>query len=222
MSRLAGLMREDGSDVALDEAALVVSAAFNPFIDEIEWLAALDALAADCPTPTADGVARYLFHDLGFTGNQQTYYDWRNSCLDHVIATRRGIPITLSVLMIEVARRIGVQLVGVGMPAHFLVRCADDTDAFFDPFHGSARLDRGAVRSLFGIVTGSQLPWNDGYLVPTPNREIVVRMLNNLKSSFVRDSDSLRLAIVMGLRGQVPELSEAEHGAISAATAMFN
>ena len=77
-----------------------------------------------------------------FTGNRGAYYDWRNSCLDRVIATRTGIPISLSVLMIEVARRVGCRLRGVGMPAHFLVTVADESDVFFDPFDGGRRLDR--------------------------------------------------------------------------------
>ena len=76
-----------GGEVILDEAALLIAAALRPGLDDIEWLAALDRLAGDCPTPTADGVARYLFSTLAFTGNESSYYDWRNSCLDRVIAT---------------------------------------------------------------------------------------------------------------------------------------
>ena len=112
----------------LDEASLVLSSALQPALDEMDCLVALDLLAGECPTPTADGVAKHLFDTLAFTGNRNAYYDWRNSCLDRVVATRVGIPISLSILMIEVARRVGVPLVGVGMPAHFLVRSADDAE----------------------------------------------------------------------------------------------
>ena len=84
-------MARDLDGPPLDEAALAISAALTPGLDEIEWLAALDLLAGECPTPTADGVARHLFGTLEFAGNRRAYYDWRNSCLDRVIATIDGL-----------------------------------------------------------------------------------------------------------------------------------
>ena len=220
-SRFATMMAV-GGDVILDEAALLVAAALRPELDEMEWLVALDRLAGDCPTPTADGIARYLFSTLAFAGNESSYYDWRNSCLDRVIATRVGIPITLSVLMIEVARRVGVPLVGVGMPAHFLVGVADDPDAFYDPFHGPQRLDRSTAAELFHKITGGGATWNEDFLAATSHRDIVIRMLNNLRAVFVRRSDVVRLGVVMNLRAEVPELAATEHAEIIAATAPFN
>lgn len=214
-------MRGDPAVVSLDELALAISGALQPGLDEIEWLATLDVLAGDCPTPTAEGVARHLFGDLGFRGNERAYYDWRNSCLDQVLATRVGIPITLSVLLIEVARRVGVQLVPVGMPAHVIVGVAGDPDTFFDPFNGGAVLDRGGVRDLFARVTAGA-PWSDDYLTVTSNRELVVRMLNNLKAIFTARADAVRLAVVMELRAELPELAERESAEITAATAVFN
>ena len=214
-------MRGDPSVVALDEVALSISSALQPGLDEIEWLAAIDLIAGECPTPTPDGIARHLFGELGFHGNDRAYYDWRNSCLDQVLAARTGIPITLSVLMIEVARRLGVRLVGVGMPAHFLVGVADDPDTFFDPFHGGTVLDRAGVRALFDRLT-SGAPWSDEYVLPTPNREIVIRMLNNLKAVFSSRRDAVRLATVMELRSELPELAEREAAEIVAATAVYN
>ena len=215
-------MAIDAEAVTLDTASLAMSSALQPELDEMDALVALDVFAGDCPTPTPDGVARYLFDTLGFNGNRTAYYDWRNSCLDRVIATRVGIPISLSILMIEVARRVGVPLVGVGMPAHFLVRAADDENTFYDPFHGPERLDREAARRLFEQVTNGQSPWRDSYLAPTPNRDIVIRMLNNLKGSFARQSDAVRFAIVMQLRAVVPELADTELAELTAATAIFN
>jgi len=221
-ARFAEIMQPAGPSVPLDEAALLISAALQPELHLADWLAALDELADDIVTPTADGVARHLFADGHFTGNRGAYYDWRNSCLDQVIATRTGIPISLSVLMIEVARRVGVELQGVGMPAHFLVRVADDPDVFFDPFDSGRRLDRAQVRALFEQVTGGQVVWSEQYLDPTPNRDIAIRMLNNLKSVFAGRSDTIRLAIVMDLRSAVPELAEVEAAEIAAISAIFN
>ncbi len=221
-TRFAEIMRPDRSAVPLDEAALLMSTAIQPGLDLDHWLSALDDLAARCPISTPDGVAHHLFDGEGFAGNRRAYYDWRNSCLDRVIASRTGIPISLSVLMIEVARRRGIGLQGVGMPAHFLVRSADDHDAFFDPFDGGRRLDRQGARRLFEEVTGAQVPWNERYLDPTPNRDIVIRMLNNLKSVFAGRADAVRLAIVMDLRSAVPELAEQEAAEIAATSGVFN
>lgn len=220
-ARFAELMTGDPAKVPLDEAALLISAELQPGLDLIEWLAALDLLAGECPTPTAEGVARFLFEVEHFAGNRKAYYDWRNSCLDRVIATRTGIPISLSVLMIEVARRVGVKMVGVGMPAHFLVRL-DDDDTFFDPFHGGLRLDRTEARRRFELLTRGQVAWDETYLDPTPNRDIVIRMLNNLKSVFASRSDQVRLGLVMGLRATIPELADVEAAEIAAAAAIFN
>ena len=125
-------------------------------------------------------------------------------------------------VMIEVGRRVGVPLVGVGMPAHFIVGVADDPDAFVDPFHGPQRLDRTAAADLFDEVTGAGATWSDEFLAPTSRRDIVIRMLNNLRAVFVRRSDVVRLGVVMSLRAQVPELAATEHDEIIAATATFN
>lgn len=221
-ARFAEIMQSGDPVVPLDEAALLISTSIQPDLDLVDWLAELDRLADGCSTPSPEGVARHLFDDGHFTGNRGAYYDWRNSCLDRVIATRTGIPISLSVLMIEVARRVGVELRGVGMPAHFLVRVADDERVFFDPFDGGRRLDRTGARSLFEQVTGGQVPWHERYLDPTSNRDIVIRMLNNLKSVFAGRSDAVRLAIVMDLRSAVPELAELEAAEIAATSAIFN
>lgn len=220
--RFAALMAGDPATLPLDEAALLISSTLQPGLDVIEWLAALDLLAGDCPTPTPDGVVRHLFDTEHFAGNRRAYYDWRNSCLDRVIATRTGIPITLALVLIEVARRVGVQLVGVGMPAHFLVRVADDADVFYDPFDQGRRLDRAGVRSLFAEVTNGQVRWKESYLEPTLNRDVIIRILNNLKSVFTGRSDMVRLGLVMGLRDEVDELSELEDAEIAIATAIFN
>ncbi len=220
--RFAELMAVGAGDVPLDEAALLISRELQPGLDLIEWMAALDMLAGECPTPTALGVARYLFDDEHFVGNRRAYYDWRNSCLDRVIATRTGIPISLSVLMIEVARRVGVELVGVGLPTHFLVGVADDPEIFFDPFTGGRQLDPVRARAMFEDLTGRQVPWNDAYLDPTANRDIVIRMLNNLKAAFAGRSDAVRLGMIMGLRATIPELADAEDAEIAIASAIFN
>lgn len=212
----------NAAEIHLDAACLSMSSALQRPLDEVEWLARIDLLAGECPTPTVDGVARYLFDDLGFNGNAGAYYDWRNSCLDRVMDTRVGIPISLSVLMIEVARRVDVPLVGIGMPAHFLVRTVNGPERFFDPFAGGEELDAQGARDLFERITRGQVPWRDSYLQPTFSLPIIVRMLNNLRSIFQGRSDELRLALVMQMRAQIEQLARAESAEIESATAVFN
>jgi regulator of sirC expression with transglutaminase-like and TPR domain len=221
-ARFAEVMQPGRPNLPLDEAALLISSAIQSGLDVDHWLDQLDELADGVEDRSAEGVARHLFTTGHFAGNRTAYYDWHNSCLDRVIATRTGIPISLSVLMIEVARRVEVDLCGVGMPAHFLVRSADDPELFFDPFHQGRRLDRVGARALFEQVTGGQVAWDDRFLEPTPNRDIVIRMLNNLKGVFAGRSDTVRLAIVMDLRGAVAELAELEAVEIAATSAIFN
>ncbi len=121
------IVRPDAA-LPLDRAALTLSAVLRPGLDIERWLDDLDVLAASCPKGDRDGVVATLFGAQRFAGDRATYSDWRNSCLDHVLETGRGIPITLAVVLIEVARRTGVELVGIGMPAHFLVGDPLDSD----------------------------------------------------------------------------------------------
>jgi hypothetical protein len=139
-------------------------------------------LAAECADDSFDAVREQLFKVLGFRGDNQDYRDPRNSFLDTVIDRRRGIPITLSVLLIEVARRRGITVRGIGMPGHFIVQDAATNDAWCDPFHGGVILDRAGAARLFAVVTGGMRPLEDEDLEPTPPRAILARMLANLES----------------------------------------
>ncbi len=207
VARFGALVQGDPAAVPLDESALALSAVLQPSLDVVGWLATIDEIAAGCATPTRGGVIAHVCGELGFVGDRRRYGDWRNSCLDRVISQRRGIPITLSVLVVEVARRLGVQLVGVGMPAHFLVGDADDPDWFADPFGGD-ELDRDGCRLLLERLTRGQVAWSDAHLAPTPNRAIIARMLNNLRAAFIQQHDPVRLALVMRMRSVVPELAD--------------
>jgi regulator of sirC expression with transglutaminase-like and TPR domain len=219
LDRFATLMAEGAG--ALDETLLAVAAVLRPGLDIDTARAQLDRLASRCEA-SPDAIARLLFDDEYFVGNRSDYHDWRNSCLDQVLSTRRGIPISLSVVMMEVGRRLGVPIVGVGMPAHFLTGVADDPDTFFDPFNGSARLDRADARRRFEEVTSGQMEWEERFLDPTANRDIVIRTLNNLQGTFARSGDRIRLGVTMQLRAAVAELAAGESAAITAATAVFN
>jgi regulator of sirC expression with transglutaminase-like and TPR domain len=185
-ARFTGLLSLPESDIPLDEAAFVIAAHAHEAVDPDAWLVRLDELAGRCAG--ARGVAdlsRQLFVDLGFAGNTADYTDPRNSLLDDVIDRRLGIPISLSILMVEVGRRVGVPLHGVGMPGHFLVGAADEPGTFVDPFHGGQVLDAAGCREIFTALAGPEAPFADAYLAPTGTRSVLLRVLNNLQRSYL-------------------------------------
>jgi len=201
--RFASLVQRPPGAIALGEAALCIAGHDHP-VDVDEHLAALDRLAAG--VPGADRLAEHLFGTGAFAGNVGDYLDPGNSYLDVVLERRLGIPITLSLVMIEVGRRIGREVDGIGMPGHFLVRDADGT--FFDPFHGGARLDEAGCRRLFEVMHGA-VPFRAEYLAPVDDRRILARMLANLTRSFLERRPQHALW-ALRLRFAIPGLSVTE------------
>jgi len=208
--RFAELLARPEPQVRLDEAALLVAAHAHPSLAVDDALAALDRLAEDCGDPTLDGVLRLLFRDLGFRGNRDDYHDPRNSFLDDVVARRLGIPITLSLLTIEIGRRVGAPLVGVGMPGHFLVRDRVDPTVFIDPFRGGVQLDAEGCERVFRAVNGPAAPFDPDYLAPVGPRVVVARLLANLKAVYTHRRDQRSLAWVLGLRCLIPDMASSE------------
>lgn len=188
--RFVALVHEPEHSIALDEGALLIAAHAHPDVDIAHRLEQLDALAGAVRTADPAGVADALFSVGGFTGNTVDYYDPANSYLDDVLDRRLGIPITLSVLMIEVGRRVGVDLVGVGMPGHFLVG-APSLELWFDPFHGPEALTIGDCASLFARVhagTAYSHPLHREHLAAVGPLVILDRMLANLQQTLLQRS----------------------------------
>jgi regulator of sirC expression with transglutaminase-like and TPR domain len=198
------------SPVELDEVVLLVAAHAHRGLDVHGQRRRLDDLADRCAEPTVDGVVDLLFGAGGFAGNVAEYHDPRNSYLNDVLDRRTGIPITLSVLTMEVGRRVGVPFVGIGMPAHFIARAANDDTAFVDPFGGGTRLDPDGVRRRYRDVAGATAPWDDSFLEPTEPVAIVGRLLANLKAIFRSRGDRTQLEWVLRLRALVPGLPMSE------------
>lgn len=211
LGRFAALMSAPAHDLALDEAALCVAAVAQPGLDVDAELARLDALAAELREATIHGLVELLFSSGRFTGNGHDYYDPRNSYLDQVLTRGLGIPITLSVLAIEVGRRTGVPLAGVGMPGHFLVRDEVDRTVFMDPFNHGRLLSPRDCRMLFARTMGRQAPWYDGYLEPVSKVAIVERMVANLRLGFQRADDRRNLRWVLRLRVRCPSATAEDH-----------
>jgi regulator of sirC expression with transglutaminase-like and TPR domain len=140
-----------------------------------------------------DAVNRYLFGELGFQGNREQYDDPRNSCLNEVMDRRKGIPITMALVYIEVARRAGVRAEGVNFPGHFLVRAMPDPPSghpadglIVDPFHAGAILNEADCRQLLSRQMGEETAFEPSLLARATRRQILVRMLLNLKRLYVR------------------------------------
>lgn len=206
--RFARLLAGDEDRIPLDEAVLLIAAVAQPGLDVGVQLERLDALAASCPDASLAGLRRHLFEDLGFAGNREGYADPKNSYLDQVLDRRLGIPISLSVLTIEVGRRIGLDLTGVGMPGHFLVGAGSDPPTFVDPFNGGAVLDEDGCEAVFRNLGGTG-PFLGSYLAPTGPRAILSRMLANLQRAFL-PAELRSAAWVLELRLAIPGLPAEE------------
>jgi regulator of sirC expression with transglutaminase-like and TPR domain len=217
--RFAALGRAPEGAIRLAEAALWIAATEYADLDVAAWLRRLDALGAGAaravgPESGADEAAtalgRLLFEREGFRGNAEEYYDPRNSFLNDVLDRRLGIPITLSVVYLDVAAAAGVTAHGVGLPGHFVVRVerAGET-RLVDPFHGGRLLSdsEGDCLALVRRVLRQPVPFDPTWLRPVTTVEIVARMLTNLKGVYVRASDwprALRTAeCLVALRPEV-------------------
>ena len=169
----------------------------EPYLEQLDGLgqAALDRVeryAAATGDRSVRGRARavgaYLFEEERFAGNRDKYADPRNSCLNQVLERRTGIPITLSIVYLEVARRAGLEADGVNFPGHFLVRCPDDEGTpglVVDPFNRGALLSEQDCRRLLEQHAGADVPFQRSLLAPATRAQIVVRMLFNLKNLYV-------------------------------------
>jgi regulator of sirC expression with transglutaminase-like and TPR domain len=197
--RLLALARATEPAGVIGEAALWIAAEEYAGLDVPAWRARLDALglqAAERITPELDvdaavaALTRFLFDEEGFRGNAREYGDPRNSFLNDVLERRLGIPITLSIVTIEVAARAGVTARGIGFPGHFLVRLErHGRTRLLDPFGGGRVLGKADCAALLRRVAGPAVPLDRGHLRPVTTREMLIRMLNNLKGVYAARAD---------------------------------
>jgi regulator of sirC expression with transglutaminase-like and TPR domain len=223
-ARFAGLLSLPEDDVPLDEAAFLIAAHAHPALDPDAWLLRLDELASRCAAARSAGeLSERLFVAEGFAGNTTDYGDPRNSLLDDVIDRRLGIPITLSILMVEVGRRVGVPLHGVGMPGHFLVGAEAEPGMFVDPFHGGRVLDAAGCRELFATLSGRNVLFADAYLEPTGTRAVLLRVLNNLQRSYLERgaADAAWVARLRLLFAELPDRDRRQTAAVLGALGRF-
>jgi regulator of sirC expression with transglutaminase-like and TPR domain len=185
------------SRVDLAEAALWIAAEEYPQLDVPEYLARLAALAgmvgervsrARSPRERVERLNDSLYRELGFSGNRADYYDARNSFLNDVIDRRTGIPITLAIVWASIANQVGVPARGVGFPGHFLVRVDGPDELLVDPFAGEI-VTRSDCEARMRAPAGADVPFDPQLLDATPPRQILARVLRNLKQIWLARED---------------------------------
>jgi regulator of sirC expression with transglutaminase-like and TPR domain len=183
--------------IDLGRAALTIALIDSPHLDIEAYLGRIDQLAAEvsrhCDARddlyhALAALNHVLFDRHGFRGNIDDYYDPKNSFLNEVLERKIGIPITLSVLYMEVARRIGIDIQGVGLPGRFIVKCSEEGEPIFiDPFdRGEIKLPEDLSRIIERIYQ-RKIPLRPEFLEPTSKRQIVKRMLANLKAIYLKN-----------------------------------
>ena len=196
-----------GADEAINlaEAALLIASEEYRDLDIAAYLARLDDMAATLkrrlrpdisPADAIIALNRYLFDELGFTGNAADYYDPRNSFLNEVLDRKRGVPLTLALVYMEIGRRIGLPVQGVSFPAHFLVKCPlREGTVVLDPYAKGVSLSLDELRRrIKSLRDGVEPPKSlvASMLAAASNKDILVRMLRNLKGIYSHHREWLR------------------------------
>ena len=192
--RFAEIANVPDDHIDLAEGALLIAAEEYPDLDIEAYLRRLDGLAQEArtflgdATTGAERIARlnqFLFVEKGFVGNQKRYYDRRNSFLNEVLDRHTGIPITLALVYMEVARRLDLPVHGVGFPGHFLAKYVGDEEIIIDAFFGQVLTERDCRERLQSVL-GPETPFDRRYLRAASPREILVRVLGNLKQVHIK------------------------------------
>jgi len=193
--------------IDLGKAALTIAVSDYPNLDIATYLCRIDALATTAAGRLGSAADVYrsiatlnfvLFQEHGFCGNRDDYFDPKNSFMNEVLDRKTGIPISLSVLYIEVAKRIGLSLGGVGFPGHFLVKYGgDEEEIVIDPFNRGEILSRQHLETMLHRLYGAQIAFDPSLLEPISKKQILRRMLNNLKIIYLKQNDLIKgLSIV--------------------------
>ncbi|MDR3636870.1 MAG: transglutaminase-like domain-containing protein [Isosphaeraceae bacterium] len=207
------------AETDLFRIALEIARDLYPELDLAHYEQVVSALASrvrercparDVPRSILGQINWVLYVEEGFEGDTDNYFDPRNSFLNEVIDRKRGIPISLSVLYAAVARRVGLAMRGVNLPAHFMLRVGTGAEAVFvDPFQGGALLDRRGCEQRITQVLGRPTTLSAAQLAPCNDEQVVARMLRNLKLVYLRaDEHASALPIQRRLAALRPGILE--------------
>ena len=197
--RLLAEVTHADENINLARAALMVAREEYPQLSEERYLGRLDLLAEEArdrlddenaPLMVLQELLNSLFNRSGFRGNREAYYDPRNSFLNDVLDRGLGIPLTLGIVVLEVGWRLGLPLEGVNFPGHFLVRFKGDAiDLLIDPYDGGAVRFEDEAQELLDRVYGGMIRVQESFLKAATKREMLVRLLMNLKSLYLNVRD---------------------------------
>src|SRR5262245_1513861 len=203
----AAMVSLPDEQIDLARATLAIAQSEYPDLDVERYLRKIDDFAAqvrdrageNADAPRLIATLNFvLFTLVGLRGNAPDYYDPKNSFLNEVIERKRGIPISLSVLYIEVGRKAGLDLFGVLFPGHFLVKFANaGEDVVNDPFHRGAILSHAELQQRLDQVYGGGVELEKNFLAPASKKQILTRMLANLKNIYLQREDHDRALGVM-------------------------
>lgn len=206
LTAFESVVRTSEPHIDLGLAALTIAQIEHPDLIPDHYVKQLDELASRaCAWGACDDALRalhrlreFLFEEEGFRGNSADYYDPHNSCLSDVIDRKLGIPITLSVLMMEVGHRLGLSIAGVGLPGHFVVSAQLGADrVLLDPFDGGAVLTPDRAADLVAQAVGRRVELTEENFAPVSKRQILIRMLANLRKIYGRREEWRKLLAVL-------------------------
>lgn len=213
LERFADLVVE--RPVPLGEAALVAARVLGHPAPVEDGCRRLAELATGVEGDDLDAVCRHLFGTCGFQGNRMRYYDAANSLLPEVLSGRRGIPVTLGILVVDVARRLGVDASLACMPGHVLIVDGARPGRWLDPFAGGISLDARGAEERFRSVHGGRAAFSAEFLATTPDDLVLGRLLGNLVAIFGGLGDARHLLRVHQLRYSIAPLADAERPALA-------
>ncbi|NES66014.1 MAG: tetratricopeptide repeat protein [Okeania sp. SIO2D1] len=196
------VINQPDEKIDLAKAALFLALEYEPKFDPYEYLNALDTMADEVreklpetlyPLQIIKGINNYLYDDLGFAGNTIDYYDPQNSFLNQVIERRTGIPITLSLVYLEIANRINFPMVGIGMPGHFLIRPDfEEAGIYVDAFNRGEILFPQDCQERLANIYGREVELQPQFLAKVSKKQFLVRMLTNLKGIYLNRNEGLK------------------------------
>jgi len=213
----ADLVTRDDDSINLPAAALAIARVHYPELDMKPYLDKLARMGADAARVVGnvsgdaaiDRLNRFVFETQGFRGNRDNYYDPRNSFLNDVLTRKLGIPITLSLVYIEIARACNITVEGIGFPGHFLV-CDVTSGWLLDPYNGGERLDEEKMARLLAAQGLDESGWSDDFIEAVSKRQMLLRMLNNLGRHYSQAGDAKRLARLEAMAESLVQTEEAE------------
>lgn len=181
--------------IALEDNPSIDVAGYERALDELAQRAARRCVTGEPPVFRLGHLHAQLFDDEGYTGDATNYYDPRNAYLHEVIDRKNGLPITLSIIFLHVASKLGLNAAGVGLPGHYIVKVQFElNEVYVDPFHGGTTMSIAEIGALLRQITGGTATLGSDHLRAWSGRETLVRVLANLQSMWARAGDMKKSA----------------------------